>query len=50
MKILKEYINSFPFLIKNKIENFFDDIVEGYFEFAGAINELNQMWKKWSNK
>ena len=50
MKILKEYINSFPFLIKNKIENFFDDIVEGYQEFVVAINELNQMWQKWKNK
>ena len=50
MKILKEYINNFPLIIKNKIENFFDDIVEGYQEFTEAMNEINQMWKKWNVK
>ena len=37
IKILKEYIKNIPIIIKDKIENFFDDIVEGFDEFIGTV-------------
>ena len=50
MKILKNYATNFPKMIKNEIENFFDDIVEGYDEFIYYIHKLNQFRKFWKER
>ena len=49
-KVLKEYGKKIPIYIKYKIENFFDELVEGYDEFVEAINEFKELRKHWNDK
>ena len=49
-KILMDYGKNIPIYIKYKIENFFDEIVEGFDEFIEAIHEFNQLRKHWNDK
>ena len=49
-KVLKEYGKKIPIFIKYKIENFFDELVEGYDEFIEAINEFKELRKHWNDK
>ena len=50
IKILKNYATNFPNMIKNEIENFFDDIVEVYDEFIYYIHTFNQLRKFWKER
>ena len=50
LKVLKEYGKKIPIFIKYKIENFFDELVEGYDEFIEAINEFKELRKHWNDK
>ena len=47
LKILMEYGKKTPLMIKYKIENFFDDLVEGFDEFIESVYELNQLRKNY---
>ena len=50
LKVLKEYGKKIPIFIKYKIENFFDELVEGYDEFVEAIHEFKELRKHWNDK
>ena len=48
--ILMKYAEKIPIMIKNKIENFYDDIVEGFDEFMESVHEFNELRKHWNDK
>ena len=50
LKVLKEYGKKIPIFIKYKIENFFDELVEGYDEFIEAIHEFKELRKHLNDK
>ena len=50
IKILKEYGKNTPDMIKYKIENFFDNIVEGFNDFIEGIHEFNELRKHWNDR
>ncbi len=49
-KILINYATNFPNMIKNNIENFFDNIVEEYNEFIYSFHNLTQFMKYWRER
>ena len=50
INVLLKYAKKTPIIIKNKIENFFDDMVEGFDEFMESVHEFNELRKHWNDK
>ena len=50
INVLLKYAKKTPIIIRNKIENFFDDMVEGFDEFMESVHEFNELRKHWNDK